>query len=127
MPVQPRVVDKLVVEQADRTWPVLVMFGRRGACQPDDRLGRRRWAGVSTLADDSTEAVLSYCTRRPAVDDLGADPPANTLVVDVIAVEQCDKDIDVQQCTRQTASSSRSRSMRALDTADPRCSKGSKP
>jgi hypothetical protein len=31
------------------------------------------------------------------VDDLGVDPPANALVVDVIAVEQCDKDIDVQQ------------------------------
>lgn len=29
--------------------------------------------------------------------DLGADPPANTLVIDVIAVEQCDKGIDIQQ------------------------------
>jgi hypothetical protein len=29
------------------------------------------------------------------VDDLGLDPPTNTLVVDVIAVEQCDKNIDV--------------------------------
>jgi hypothetical protein len=48
-------------------------------------------------------------------------------VVDVIAVEQCDKDIDVQQGTRHTDSSSRSRSMRALDTAGPRCSKGSRP
>jgi hypothetical protein len=59
--------------------------------------------------------------------DQGIDPSANTMVVDVIAVEQCDKDIDVQQGTRHTASSSRSRSMRALDTVGPRCSKGSKP
>src|SRR5271166_297727 len=109
MPVQARVVDKLVVEQADRTWPVLVMFGRCGACQPADRLSRWHRAGVSRLADDSNEAVLSYCTRCPAVDDLGVDPPASTLVVDVIAVEQCDKHIDVQQGARPPASPSRSR------------------
>src|SRR5271166_387471 len=103
------------------------MFGRCGACQPAVRLGRWHWAGVSRRADESEEAVFRYCTRCPAVDDLGVDPPASTLVVDVIAVEQCDKHIDVQQGARHTASSSRSRSMRALDTAVPRCSKGSKP
>ena len=96
MAMEASVVDEVLVEQAHRTRPKLVIVGCRGAGQLSDRLRRGHRAGVSGLADDSNEAVLSYCTGRPAVHDLGVDPPANALVVDVIAVQQRNQDINVQ-------------------------------
>src|ERR1700682_88940 len=94
---------------------------------PDLTKSDQRQVTRACVADSANGNRLIE-SREPAAAggrERGVDPPANTLVVDVIAVEQCDEDIDVQQGARHTASSSRSRSTRALDTAGPRCSKGS--
>ena len=53
--------------------------------------------------------------------NLGVDQVAGKLVIDMVAVEQSRQDIDVQQRAPHTASSSRSRSISAFETASPRC------
>jgi transposase InsO family protein len=48
-------------------------------------------------------------------------------VIDMVADEQGQQDVDVQQCAPHTASSSRSRSISAFEIASPRCGSGSNP
>jgi hypothetical protein len=111
MPVQPRVIGQLVVEQAHRTRPELMMFGGGGAGQSCDRLRRRNRAGIPGLADDPDEAVLSDRARRPAVDDLGTEPCAP-------GVSAC---VSVRRASstalRRRCGSRRARSLTAIGTS----------
>lgn len=79
------------------------------------------------LTDNADEAVLGYRAGRPAVNNLGVEPLANAPVIDVIAVEERDQNVDVQQSACPTASSSRNLSTSAFDIAGPRWPNGSKP
>src|SRR5262249_34349516 len=126
-PVYPPAVDERAVEQADRARPELVVLEARGAGEQVHGLAWWDGAGIAGLADDPHEAVLGDRARGPAVLYLGVDPVAGELVIDMVAVEQSQQDVDVQQRASHTASSSRSRSISAFEIASPRCGSGSNP
>src|SRR5438128_1044988 len=103
-----------VVEEADGAGPELVIFGAGRSAQPFDRLEGRNRAGIAWLTDDADEAVLRQGTGRPAVANLRGDPLPGSLMVDVCRIEQRQEHVDVEQCSHQSSSSSRSLSISSL-------------
>src|SRR2546421_6023840 len=116
----PRAVEYCRIEDAHRAGPILMVFGSRGLSEQIKSLTGWNRAGVAGLADDPHESVLGDRAGGPPVFNLVADPRAGSPVVNVIAVEERQQHVDIQQRSAQTASSSRSRSMSSLETALPR-------
>ena len=54
-------------------------------------------AGVPRVRDDPHEAILSQWASCPALISIAGEPLVRRLVVDVHRVEECDKDVDVEQ------------------------------
>ena len=126
-PVQAGAVHDLRVEHADITRPERVVSAAAGSAQQVDSLRRRNRARVAGLTDDPHEAVFRDRSRRPPRCDFAVEPVTGTTMIDVIAVEQRQKDIDVEQRPLHSASSSLSRSISALEMAAPRRGRGLKP
>lgn len=115
--VQPGPVDHGSVEQARRARPELVMFahGRRG--EQGNSFGWRDRARIPRLADDADEAILCDRARRPttALTDVALHPSTGVPMVDGIAAEEGDQDVDVEERSPQTGPSARRRSISALE------------
>ena len=73
------------------------MFGFRGVGQSPDGIPRRHRAGIAWLAADSHEAVLCDGARRPAVSNLVLEPVSGLFMLDVVAIQQSEEHVDVEQ------------------------------
>ena len=75
----------------------------RGRCcrakEPQRRPGGHG-ARVARLAEDTDEAVLGDGAGRPAVADLLLEPSSALLVQDVIAIQEGQQNVDVEQCAQ---------------------------
>lgn len=88
-------VDNASIDHTHRAGPEDVVLGSNGATEELRSLARWEPVGIAWLADDSDEAVLSNRARSPAVRDLRFDPLTCPRMVDVIAVKQGQKDVNV--------------------------------
>jgi hypothetical protein len=100
--VNTRRVDGVGVKNAYRTRPEIVMAGSGRAGQHIDRVAGRDRARIPRLTDDSDEAVLCDGARRPPLLDLAVNPGPRSGVVDVVAIEEGQQDVHIQQRAHQS-------------------------
>src|SRR5258708_4090169 len=110
-PVNAARVDPLPIQEADRRRPELVVLRSCRPAQALDRFLSGERARIARLADHANEAVFGHRAGCPALTDLGRYPIAGATVIDMIAIEQGDKHVDVEKSAPYSRSSSRSLSI----------------
>ncbi len=93
-----RWVEERGVAQRDVIWPELMVRGGTEGLEPTHEIGNAMHNGaVRRVRQDADEAVLSHRTRRQAGVPVIGEPVMGEVVVDVVWVEERDKDVDVKE------------------------------
>ncbi len=117
-------LEMRAIQHADGVWPERMEARGRGTFQHAHQAAQRLRLGVSGLGHDAQATVLGKRTTGPAMRDVRAQPGRGRVMVDVVAVVQCDQHVHVEQRAHQMPSSSRRRSISSLLTTTPRGGSG---
>ena len=89
----------------DRVRPERVVSARTELAETPDELCRAvDDATVVGIGQNPNEAVLRDRTRRPAASAVVGEPIVCELVMDVVGIEQCDEQVDVEQGSTHASS-----------------------
>src|ERR1017187_7523717 len=98
--------EKPLVAKRDLVWPEDVAAARAEFAEAtDDRSPRLRAGHVGGVRENPHESVLGDRAGCPAILAVVAEPAVRSFVMYVIRIEQCDEDVDVEQCDVRHASS----------------------